>query len=64
MGLTAAEKTAVEEIVNTLVAYTGPGRGRRRLAELFMDLVDKDDYPEYYEVCFPVLIHDETITSS
>lgn len=50
MALTTAQKTAIEEIVNVLVAYTGPGRGRRRFAEMFMDLVNKEDYPEYYEV--------------
>jgi chromatin structure-remodeling complex subunit RSC1/2 len=49
MILTPVQKSAVEEIINVLVTTTGP-RGKRRLAEMFMNLVDKDEWPEYYEV--------------
>jgi hypothetical protein len=49
MGLTPAQKSSIEEIINVLLSATGP-RSRRKLADLFVELVDKDDYPEYYEV--------------
>ncbi|KAF4623280.1 hypothetical protein D9613_001420 [Agrocybe pediades] len=49
MPITPAEKTAIEEVINAIISATSP-RGRRQLAAIFMDLVDRKDYPEYYEV--------------
>ncbi|KAF8548751.1 hypothetical protein OG21DRAFT_1422510 [Imleria badia] len=49
MPITSAQKTAIEEIINILVATTPP-RGKRQLAAMFMDLVDRAGWPEYYEV--------------
>ncbi|KAH7925669.1 hypothetical protein BV22DRAFT_416009 [Leucogyrophana mollusca] len=49
MSITAAQKVAIEEIIDVLVSTT-PSRGKRRLSEMFMDLVDRTDWPEYYEV--------------
>jgi hypothetical protein len=49
MSLIPAQKSAIEEVINVLTTTPVP-RGKRRLAEMFMDLVDKDEWPEYYEV--------------
>ncbi|KAL4064792.1 hypothetical protein V8B97DRAFT_1987062 [Scleroderma yunnanense] len=49
MAISPAQKTAIEEIIGILVAAT-PSRGKRQLAGLFLDLVDRTDWPEYYEV--------------
>ncbi|KAG2101807.1 Bromodomain-containing protein, partial [Suillus discolor] len=49
MTITAAQKTAIEEVIEIMVATT-PARGKRQLSELFMDLVDRSEWPEYYEV--------------
>ena len=57
MTLTSAQKNAVEEVLEVIVSTTGP-RGKRHISAMFMDLVDRADWPEYYEVnCvqFPVL---------
>lgn len=50
MTIQAAQKQAIEEIINVLV-HTSPPRGKRQLSAMFMDLVDRVEYPEYYEVC-------------
>lgn len=53
MAITAAQKTAIEEVLAAILAVSsGSGRGRRQLSGMFMDLVDKEDYPEYYDVCY------------
>lgn len=49
MALAAGQKQAIEEIINVLV-NTSPPRGKRHLSAMFMDLVDRAEYPEYYEV--------------
>ncbi|KAG1814375.1 uncharacterized protein BJ212DRAFT_1482112 [Suillus subaureus] len=49
MTITAAQKTAIEEVIEIIVAAT-PARGKRQLSQLFMDLVDRSEWPEYYEV--------------
>ncbi|KAG2147502.1 hypothetical protein DEU56DRAFT_909485 [Suillus clintonianus] len=49
MTISAAQKTAIEEVIEILVATT-PARGKRQLSQLFMDLVDRTEWPEYYEV--------------
>lgn len=51
MTITPAQKTAIEEVIATILAVSaGSGRGRRQLSGMFMDLVEKEDYPEYYDV--------------
>ena len=40
---------AIEEVINVLLALTA-SRGKRQLAAIFMDLVDRAEWPEYYEV--------------
>ncbi|KAG2134592.1 uncharacterized protein EDB93DRAFT_842565 [Suillus bovinus] len=49
MTITPAQKSAIEEVIEIIVATT-PARGKRQLSELFMDLVDRSEWPEYYEV--------------
>ena len=46
-----AQTTAVNEIINILCTTPAGPRTKRKLGEMFMNLVDKDDLPEYYEVC-------------
>lgn len=48
MPVSAAQKTAIEEVVRALTSATSR-RVKRRLADMFMELVDKDSWPEYYE---------------
>lgn len=58
MTLTSAQKSAAEEVLDVIVSTTGP-RGKRHLSAMFMDLVDRADWPEYYEVnCVPFPAHD------
>lgn len=54
--MTSAQKAAIEDILDVLVATTPP-RGKRHLAAMFMDLVDRADWPEYYEVRAAIHIH-------
>ncbi|KAM6497751.1 hypothetical protein JOM56_005699 [Amanita muscaria] len=49
MTLTPAQKSAIEEILGTVIATTGP-RGKRQISAMFMDLVDRKAWPHYYEV--------------
>lgn len=49
MTITAAQKTAIEEVIEIIVATT-PARGKRRLSQFFMELVDRSEWPEYFEV--------------
>ncbi|TFK84868.1 hypothetical protein K466DRAFT_664886 [Polyporus arcularius HHB13444] len=49
MPVNAAQKTAINEVVNALTGATSR-RTKRRLADMFLDLVDRDSWPEYYEV--------------
>ncbi|KAJ7720297.1 hypothetical protein DFH07DRAFT_308727 [Mycena maculata] len=49
MGITPGQKKAVEEVLDALTSATGPPR-KRQLAGMFLELVDREDWPEYYEV--------------
>jgi len=50
MPLSNSQIIAANEIINILCQTTAGPRAKRKLGEMFMDLVDKDDLPEYYEV--------------
>ncbi len=50
MPLAAAQKQAIEEVVNAITTATAP-KGKRLLSAMFMSLVDPKEWPEYYEVC-------------
>uniref|UniRef100_A0A8H7Y6I3 Uncharacterized protein n=1 Tax=Psilocybe cubensis TaxID=181762 RepID=A0A8H7Y6I3_PSICU len=49
MPVTPAQKAAIEEVISAILAAQAP-RGRRQLAAMFMDLVDRGSWPQYYEV--------------
>ncbi|KAF8122454.1 hypothetical protein EV363DRAFT_1182570 [Boletus edulis] len=49
MPITSAQKAAIEEIIDVLVSTT-PLRGKRQLSAMFMALVDRADWPQYYEL--------------
>ncbi|KAK7062069.1 hypothetical protein R3P38DRAFT_3251433 [Favolaschia claudopus] len=49
MGVNSAQKKAIEEVLDALRSATGSPR-KRHLAGMFLELVDKDAWPEYYEV--------------
>jgi chromatin structure-remodeling complex subunit RSC1/2 len=49
MAITAAQKNAIEEILNILYTTTPP-RSKRQMAGMFLELVDRTDWPHYYEV--------------
>ncbi|KAI6137126.1 hypothetical protein F5141DRAFT_995662 [Pisolithus sp. B1] len=49
MAITSAQKSAIEDIINVLLAAT-PSRGKRQLAGMFLELVDRSDWPQYYEI--------------
>lgn len=51
MPVSEAQKLAAGEVVVAICAAYAAGRGRRRLATSFVELVDKEVWPEYYEVC-------------
>ncbi|KAJ7022985.1 hypothetical protein C8F04DRAFT_1136362, partial [Mycena alexandri] len=50
MGVTAAQKKSIEEVLHALTSATGRPPRKRELAGMFLELVDRDDWPEYYEV--------------
>ncbi|KAF8588485.1 hypothetical protein K439DRAFT_1384573 [Ramaria rubella] len=47
MAISAAQKRAIEDIVNTLCTTT---KGRRRICDMFMELPNREAWPEYYKV--------------
>ncbi|KAK2459787.1 hypothetical protein APHAL10511_008219 [Amanita phalloides] len=49
MVLTPAQKNAIEEILDAIISTTGP-RGKRQISAMFMHLVDRTEWRQYYEV--------------
>ena len=49
MALTDAQRKAVEEVLAALFAATGTNR-RRKLADMFRELPDRDAWSHYYDV--------------
>ncbi|KAH9927429.1 uncharacterized protein BXZ73DRAFT_48932 [Epithele typhae] len=49
MPLAQAVKTAIEEVISALTTTTSR-RSKRRLADMFLELVDRQSWPEYYHV--------------
>ncbi|KDR68767.1 hypothetical protein GALMADRAFT_256616 [Galerina marginata CBS 339.88] len=49
MPITPVQKNAIEEVIAAVLSLTAP-RGKRQLAAIFMDLVDREEWPEYYEI--------------
>jgi len=49
MPITATQNAAIKEVIQVLLTQNAP-RGRRQLAAMFMDLVDRQEWPQYFEV--------------
>ncbi|KAI0761651.1 hypothetical protein BD413DRAFT_588501 [Trametes elegans] len=49
MPLSAAQKTAIEEVIRAITSASSR-RAKRRLADMFLELVNRESWPEYYEV--------------
>lgn len=56
MAISTTQKSAIERVIDTLVNLTS-SRGKRQLSEMFMELPDKEAWPEYYEVRFDFSIN-------
>lgn len=50
MPISPAQKTAIEEVINKLKSVTQGGRYKRSLIDAFLDLPDRESYPDYYGV--------------
>lgn len=55
MTITATQTAAILEILSSIMTATAP-RGKRQLAGMFLELVDRTDWPQYYEVCPQILL--------
>lgn len=51
MPMTPAHKTAIDEVIRAITSASSR-RAKRRLADMFLELVDKEFWPEYYQVLF------------
>lgn len=49
MVLNDAQKKAAEEVIDALTSATTGARSKRKLAEMFLELPDRDAWSEYYE---------------
>jgi chromatin structure-remodeling complex subunit RSC1/2 len=49
MAVTDAQKAAVEQLIQTIKSVSSP-RKKRVLADLFLELVDKEAWANYYQV--------------
>ncbi|KLO08183.1 hypothetical protein SCHPADRAFT_1001127 [Schizopora paradoxa] len=50
MAVTAAQKAAIEEVIDAIKTTTAAPRNKRLLCTMFLELVDRESWPEYYEV--------------
>ncbi|KAG6834340.1 hypothetical protein H0H93_010350, partial [Arthromyces matolae] len=48
MTLTSAQNTEILEVINILLTSTG-SKPKRQLAAMFLELIDRKDWPDYYE---------------
>ena len=49
MPLSSAQKTEVDAVIAALLDASA-NKKKRQLASMFLDLVDRESWPEYYEV--------------
>lgn len=49
MPILGQQKAAIEEVLQAILTAT-PSKKKRQLAEMFLTLVDREDWPHYYEV--------------
>ncbi|EJD04577.1 uncharacterized protein FOMMEDRAFT_167736 [Fomitiporia mediterranea MF3/22] len=50
MPINDAQKKAIEEVISAITSTAAGSRGKRKLADMFLELPDRDAWPEYYEV--------------
>ncbi|KAG7090566.1 hypothetical protein E1B28_009674 [Marasmius oreades] len=50
MPITSEQRAAIEKVINVITNTTAPGRGRRNVSTIFMSLVDRNEWPEYFEI--------------
>ncbi|KAI5117803.1 hypothetical protein M0805_004563 [Coniferiporia weirii] len=50
MAISDAQRKAIEEVLAELTSASAGGRGKRLLADMFLELPDRDAWSEYYEV--------------
>lgn len=55
MTVTNAQKAAIEQVIEAIKSATSP-RKKRVLAELFLQLVDKETWANYYQVTLPIFV--------
>ena len=48
MPVTPEQTAAIKEVISAITAVTGAPR-KRRLVEMFMELVDREAWPQYYQ---------------
>lgn len=49
MPLSSAQKTEISAVISALLDATA-SKTKRQLASMFLELVDRESWPEYYEV--------------
>ena len=49
MPISGQQKAAIDEVLQVILTAT-PSKKKRQLAEMFLTLVDREDWPHYYEV--------------
>ena len=49
MPVTNAQRTAIEQVIEAVKGVTSP-RKKRVLADLFLELVDRETWANYYQV--------------
>ncbi|KAF9261985.1 hypothetical protein L218DRAFT_869069 [Marasmius fiardii PR-910] len=50
MPITSGQKAAIENVINVVTSTVAPGRGKRNISTMFMELVDRNEWPEYFEI--------------
>lgn len=50
MPITSAQKAAIEEVITRITSMHSSERRKYQLAGMFLELVDRKDWSEYYEV--------------
>ena len=63
MPVTNAQKAAIEQVIEAIKSVTSP-RKKRVLADLFLELVDKETWANYYQVTLPIFVPSRSLSSS
>lgn len=50
MAISPEIRAAIDTLIAELCDLSAPGRKPRKLSEMFMELPDREDWPDYYEV--------------